>query len=74
VCVDGQVLENFHLAEAFRIMKQPDCDIFVGLPPDMRKEVRESIIVMVLATDMQVHLHVMSELQTAIETKKEVCR
>lgn len=68
---DRSVLENFHLAEAFRAMKHPGCDIFCGLSADARKEIRESMIVMILATDMQVHLHVMSELQTSIESKRE---
>ena len=68
---DRSVLENHHVAETFRIMNEPGCDILSGLTDEQRKEARETMIVMVLATDMSQHLEVVSSMQTAIATKKE---
>jgi hypothetical protein len=34
---DRSVLENFHLAEAFDVLKDPACDIFVGLDKETKK-------------------------------------
>ena len=67
------MLENFHLAEAFRMLREPDSDVFdtPSLSAGMRRDVRESIIVMVLATDMQLHLNVMSEIQVAMTKANE---
>ncbi len=67
------MLENYHLAEAFRILKEDECDIFdtSALTSAMKKEIRESIIVMVLATDMQAHVQVISESQAVMSKSNE---
>lgn len=52
---DKSVLENHHIAGGFHLMTQQDRDILQSLPKDLALEIRESIIVMVLATDIKFH-------------------
>jgi cAMP-specific phosphodiesterase 4 len=68
---DQSVLENFHVAEAFRIMKMRGYDIFSGLTPEQRKSARDTMIAMVLATDMTQHINILTEMQSALESKAE---
>jgi len=41
---DESVLENHHLAVAFKLMQQPDCDLFAALPTKTRRNIRRMII------------------------------
>jgi len=70
VCNDRSVLENMHCANAFKLMKHSSVNIFAPLTPELRSEVRESIIAMVLATDMKHHFRLLAEFQAAIDKKK----
>lgn len=48
---DVSILENFHVAEAFELMlRHKECDILAPLSREQRRECRETIIQMVLAT------------------------
>ena len=44
---DESVLENHHLAVAFKILQYPECDIFVNLTKKQRQMVRKMVIDMV---------------------------
>lgn len=52
---DTSVLESMHCAESFKVLRRPGHNIFEGLPAALKREVRESMITMVLATDMKHH-------------------
>lgn len=52
---DEAVLENFHLAHAFRLLKKRQYDIFANLTPDQKCDIRAKIISHVLGTDMSRH-------------------
>ncbi|EGD76090.1 hypothetical protein PTSG_11643 [Salpingoeca rosetta] len=53
---DRSVLENFHAATTFQLMKEhPDCDILAHFKPEEKKTIRRLIIDMVLGTDMTLH-------------------
>ncbi|KAI9144629.1 hypothetical protein BKA69DRAFT_1025594 [Paraphysoderma sedebokerense] len=52
---DNAVLEHFHCASAFQLMKDEKYDVLGTLPVDVRKSVREFMVSLVLATDMAVH-------------------
>mmetsp|Transcript_11132 Transcript_11132/g.16407 ORF Transcript_11132/g.16407 Transcript_11132/m.16407 type:complete len:771 (-) Transcript_11132:42-2354(-) len=52
---DRSVLENHHVAHTFDLMRQKKYNILAGMDDDLRKSVRELIIGMVLATDMNNH-------------------
>ena len=67
---DDSVLENHHLAVAFKILQNPACDIFLSLSPKQRLSVRKMMIDMVLATDMSKHMKLLADLKTMVETKK----
>ena len=44
---DESVLENHHLAVAFKLLQNPDCDIFVNLTKKQRQTLRKMVIDMV---------------------------
>lgn len=52
---DHAVLENFHVAQSFLVMKNAECNVLGKLSVEDFKYSREMIIQMVLATDMAKH-------------------
>jgi len=67
---DESVLENHHLAFAFKILMNKECDIFETLTKKQRTTLRKMVIDMVLATDMSKHMSLLADLKTMVETKK----
>ena len=66
---DISVLENHHLAVAFKLLQTEGCDIFAHLTAKQRQMVRKLTIDMVLATDMSKHMRLLADLKTMVETK-----
>ncbi|XP_071969460.1 high affinity cGMP-specific 3',5'-cyclic phosphodiesterase 9A isoform X2 [Engystomops pustulosus] len=52
---DISPLENHHCAVAFQILAQPENNIFSNISPEVFKQIRQSIIRLILATDMARH-------------------
>ncbi|KAM9299277.1 high affinity cGMP-specific 3',5'-cyclic phosphodiesterase 9A [Gastrophryne carolinensis] len=52
---DISPLENHHCAVAFQILAQPENNIFANVAPEVFKQIRQSIIRLILATDMARH-------------------
>lgn len=46
---------QFHVAEAYRILRRPECDMLVNVGDDARKHIRKLMIAAVLGTDMTQH-------------------
>jgi cAMP-specific phosphodiesterase 4 len=67
---DESVLENHHLAVAFKLLQEPGCDILANLTQKQRQTLRRMVIDMVLATDMSKHMSLLADLKTMVETKK----
>ncbi|TRY74424.1 hypothetical protein TCAL_00657 [Tigriopus californicus] len=67
---DESVLENHHLAVAFKLLQQPGCDILINLTVKQRQSFRKMVIDMVLATDMSKHMSLLADLKTMVESKK----
>ena len=67
---DESVLENHHLAVAFKLLQSPECDILANLSQKQRVSVRKLVIDMVLATDMSKHMSLLADLKTMLETQK----
>ena len=44
---DESVLENHHLAVAFKLLQNQDCDIFINLTKKQRQTLRKMVIDMV---------------------------
>lgn len=68
---DQSVLENMHLAESFKVMAKPNCDLMSGMSPKQRSQVRETVINMVLSTDMKKHFDLHSKLDELVNGKEE---
>ncbi|XP_014208746.1 cAMP-specific 3',5'-cyclic phosphodiesterase-like [Copidosoma floridanum] len=67
---DESVLENHHLAVAFKLLQNEGCDIFVNCTKKQRQTLRKMVIDMVLSTDMSKHMSLLADLKTMVETKK----
>ncbi|RUS83329.1 hypothetical protein EGW08_008907 [Elysia chlorotica] len=67
---DESVLENHHLAVAFKLLQEDNCDILANLSKKQRQSFRKMVIDMVLATDMSKHMTLLADLKTMVETKK----
>lgn len=67
---DESILENHHLAVAFKLLQYPDCDIFQHFTEHSRKRIRINVINMVLATDMSKHMSLLAGLKTMVEARK----
>ncbi|XP_075235698.1 phosphodiesterase dunce isoform X2 [Lycorma delicatula] len=67
---DESVLENHHLAVAFKLLQNDGCDIFQNLTKKQRQTLRKMVIDMVLSTDMSKHMSLLADLKTMVETKK----
>jgi CheY-like chemotaxis protein/HPt (histidine-containing phosphotransfer) domain-containing protein len=65
---DLSVLENYHCARAFQIMMEEQYNFLSQLSADDYKELRKSIISLVLATDMSQHFELLTKFQTRIST------
>ncbi|KAJ6634640.1 High affinity cGMP-specific 3',5'-cyclic phosphodiesterase 9A, partial [Pseudolycoriella hygida] len=60
---DISPLENHHCSIAFRLLENPDCNIFKNFSKDKFKEIREGIIRCILATDMARHNEILSQFE-----------
>lgn len=63
---DNSVLENMHVAAAFRIAAWPGHDFCTGLALEQRTAVRKHMIAMVLATDNAMHFSNLGQLQSLL--------
>jgi cAMP-specific phosphodiesterase 4 len=70
---DESVLENHHLAVAFKLVQHESRDLFKNISKKQRQIIRKMAIDMVLATDMSKHMSLLAELKTMVETKKVAC-
>lgn len=60
---DISPLENHHCSIAFRLLENPDCNIFKSFSKETFREIREGIIRCILATDMARHNEILSQFQ-----------
>nr|XP_046919951.1 calcium/calmodulin-dependent 3',5'-cyclic nucleotide phosphodiesterase 1-like [Dermatophagoides farinae] len=63
---DRSVLENFHISEAFRVIRKDDANIVANLSREEYREFRTLIIEMVIATDMSTHFQQIKTLKTIL--------
>lgn len=64
---DKAVLENHHVAAAFKIATEGECDPFAELDRDEKKEIRSQMIDMVLATDMTTHFEHLGQFKSQVQ-------
>ena len=58
------MLEQHHLAVAFKILQDPACDFLCNWTKKQRQTFRKIVIGMVLATDMSKHMSLLADLKT----------
>ncbi|KAJ3234543.1 cAMP-specific 3',5'-cyclic phosphodiesterase 4D [Chytriomyces hyalinus] len=63
---DKSILENHHLATAFSLMSRTDLDFLGQLPRAEFKNIRETVIEMVLATDLSQHFGLLASFKNKI--------
>jgi len=68
---DRAVLENHHCAQTFELMRNEKFNILSGLSTDQRKDIRETIVEMLLATDMGQHAKIVGKFKGRIEAKAD---
>ncbi|KAG2392517.1 hypothetical protein C9374_011242 [Naegleria lovaniensis] len=68
---DRSVLENHHVAETFELMRSKEFDVFQTLSDEQYKDIRETMIQMILATDMALHATILGRFKSRIETENE---
>ena len=69
---DISILENMHVAEAFKLLIQgPRCNFLQCAPTGVRRLVRRLVINMILHTDMSKHNDLIQQLDRSITGKRE---
>lgn len=63
---DRSVLESYHCATAFSLIYEDQYNIFSGLTDVQRREIRESIVSMVIATDMAQHFDLLGKFKSTL--------
>ena len=62
---DRSILENYHVSQVFKIMRQhPACDFTLDLPLSQQTAFKEIVVSLVLATDMKQHFALLSQFKT----------
>jgi 3',5'-cyclic-nucleotide phosphodiesterase len=69
---DRSILENHHCAEVFELMKKPEFDILANFSEEQRRDIRETIIEMVLSTDMGLHAKILGTWKRRIAQDTEL--
>lgn len=68
---DVSVLENHHIATAFRIMQEPGCNIFASFEEEDFLVARKIIIDMVMSTDMVKHTKFLGEFRAHLQATRD---
>ncbi|XP_019899037.2 high affinity cGMP-specific 3',5'-cyclic phosphodiesterase 9A isoform X2 [Esox lucius] len=64
---DISPLENHHCAVAFQILSMPECNIFANVEPEAFKQIRQAIIILILATDMARHGEILESFKQKLD-------
>lgn len=76
---DRSVLENRHVSSVFELMKLPKFNVLSAFTDDQRRDIRETVVEMVLATDMGLHAKYVNQFKRRLQenhdfTKKDDIR
>ena len=63
---DISVLENYHIASAYFILQKEECNIFSNCTDEVFKEVRQTVINAVLATDFGKHFDILGQFKSKL--------
>lgn len=65
---DQSILESMHVASAFRVLLQDDCNFLKGLSKEQYLEFRDTVIQLVLGTDMKYHFEHYTKFKTKVSS------
>jgi len=65
---DQSVLESMHVATAWKVLLQDDCNFLKGLSKEQYLEFRDTVIHLVLATDMKFHFEHYTKFKTKVQS------
>mmetsp|Transcript_10803 Transcript_10803/g.40387 ORF Transcript_10803/g.40387 Transcript_10803/m.40387 type:complete len:828 (-) Transcript_10803:98-2581(-) len=69
---DRSVLENHHCAQTFRIMREEhNCDIFNNMSAEQRRDARQTMVGMIISTDMTNHGKYIAAFNSRIESESD---
>eukprot|EP00992_Anisonema_acinus_P015975 TRINITY_DN9969_c0_g1_i2.p1 TRINITY_DN9969_c0_g1~~TRINITY_DN9969_c0_g1_i2.p1 ORF type:complete len:429 (-),score=107.99 TRINITY_DN9969_c0_g1_i2:196-1482(-) len=68
---DRSVLENHHLEQVFDLVKNPKYNIFAGMTWENFKDIRDTMLEMVLSTDMGMHAKIYQTFRRRLNEDKE---
>lgn len=71
---DRSVLENLHVSSIFELMKNPTFNILGNFSDEQRHEIRETMIEMVLATDMGSHGKYVASLKGKMQERSSLTK
>jgi cAMP-specific phosphodiesterase 4 len=63
---DVSVLENFHIASAYKVLNMPECNILENLTPVEKKEFRRLFVEIILSTDLTKHWDLTSRFKARV--------
>jgi len=69
---DRSILENHHCAEVFELMKHDRFNLLASLTEEQRRDIRETIIEMVLSTDMGLHAKILGNWKRRISQNQDL--
>lgn len=70
---DRSILENHHTAEVFEMMKDPRFDLLSAMSAEQRKDIRDTVTDMILATDMGLHAKILQSFKRRLQEEKDAC-
>ena len=66
---DQHVLEMYHVAEAFRILRKPGTDMLKPLGKEQYRQMRKFMVEIILATDLADHFPIVSDAKVKFDLK-----
>jgi len=63
---DRSVLENHHVASIYEMVRVPTYNIFAPMTDEQRRDIRDTMIEMVLSTDMGLHQKIFNSFRTRL--------
>ena len=69
---DKSILENVHVSSVFELMKLPRFNMLSTLTDEQRHDIRETVIEMVLATDMGLHAKILGQFRRRLQDNHDL--
>lgn len=67
---DVSVLENYHVSEAFKVLKTERCNFLHDVEPSLVRCIRDTVIPLVMATDLKFHFDLLGEFNTHLADRQ----